>query len=59
MAQMVNNLPTMREAQGWGRSPGEGREWLPPPVSLPGEFHEQKPLSMGMLTNTKLLKTAT
>ena len=23
---------------GWGRSPG-GREWLPNPVFLPGEFH--------------------
>ena len=23
------------------------REWLPPPVSLPGEFHGQTPQSMG------------
>ena len=58
MAQMVNNLPAMWETQGWGRSPGEGWEWLPTPVSLLGEFHEQKPLSTGMLNNTKLLKTA-
>ena len=24
---------------GLGRSPGEGREWLPTPVFWPGEFH--------------------
>ena len=30
-----------------GRSPREGREWLPIPVSLPGEFHGRRLLSMG------------
>ena len=28
---------------GWGRPPGEGNDWLPTPVFLPGESHGQKP----------------
>ena len=44
MVQMVKNLPAMQETQGV--TPGSGkvpwrREWLPTPVSLPGEFHGQ------------------
>ena len=39
---MVKNPPAMQEtwvrSLGEGRSPG-GREWLPTPVFLPGEFH--------------------
>ena len=44
VVQMVKNLPAMQKTQGV--IPGSGkvpwrREWLPPPVSLPGEFHGQ------------------
>ena len=47
MAQLVNNLPAMRDTQvrslGWedpwvGKIPWR-REWLPTPVFWPGEFH--------------------
>ena len=47
VAQMVKNPSAMQEDPVWipglGRSPGEGK-WLPTPVFLPGEFHEQKSL---------------
>ena len=33
---------------GSGRSSGEGNEWLPTPVLLPGEFHGQRLQSMGL-----------
>ena len=33
---------------GSGRSPKKGREWLPTPVPLPGAFHGQRLLSMGL-----------
>ena len=43
---MVKNLPAMQET--WVRSLGWEdpwrREWLPTPVFLPGEFHEQRSL---------------
>ena len=44
---MVKNLPIMQETQvqslGW-EDPWR-REWLPAPVFLPGEFHEQRSLA--------------
>ena len=44
---MVKNPPAMQETrvQSLGRSPGEGREWLPILVSLPGEYHRQRSLA--------------
>ena len=48
VAQLVKNLPAMRETWVWipglGRSPGEDPwvrkiPWLPTPVFWPGEFH--------------------
>ena len=30
---------------GLERSPGEGNGWLPTPIFLPGEFHEQRSLA--------------
>ena len=30
---------------GLGRSPGEGNDWPPTPVFLPGEFHGQRSLA--------------
>ena len=47
VAQSVKNLPVMQEITpglipGSERSPG--REWLPTPVFLPGEFYGQKSL---------------
>ena len=29
---------------GWGRPPGEGNDWLPTPLFLPGKFHGQRSL---------------
>ena len=29
---------------GMGRPPGEGNEWQPTPIFLPGEFHRQRSL---------------
>ena len=49
MAQTVNNLPAMQEAQvqalgTWvGKIPWR-KEWLSTPVFLPGEFHRQRSL---------------
>ena len=46
VAQMVKNLPAVQETwvDPWiGKIPWS-REWLPTPVSLPGEFHRQKSL---------------
>ena len=43
VAQMVENLPAMQETQLWSlvwEDPLE-REWQPPPIFLPGEFHGQ------------------
>ena len=41
MAQLVKNLPAVRETWGWslGWEDFLGREWLPTPVFWPGEFH--------------------
>ena len=40
VAQMVKNLPAMREA----RVQFPGRGWIPTPVFLPGESHGQRSL---------------
>ena len=47
MAQMVKNLPAMRET--WAQSLGQEdsldpwrKEWLPTPAFLPGESHGQR-----------------
>ena len=49
MAQMVKNLPTIREVPGSiprsGRYPGGGIGWLPTPVFLHGEVHGQRSLA--------------
>ena len=45
VAQMVKNLPATQE--NWVRYMGRfpwGREWLPTPVFLPGQFHGQRSL---------------
>ena len=46
--RMVKNLPAMQEtwvrSLTWGKIPCR-REWLPSPVFLPGEFHEQRSLA--------------
>ena len=41
MAQTVKNLPAMQETrfQSLGQKDPWRREWLPTPISLPGEFH--------------------
>ena len=46
VTQMVKNLPVMQETWVWflGREDLWRREWLPTPVFLPGEFHEQRSL---------------
>ena len=47
VAQTVNNLPAAQETQVRSRGqedPWRG-EWLPIPVFLPGEFHEQRRLA--------------
>ena len=47
MAQRVKNLPAMWRPgfNPWvGKIPWR-REWLPTPVSLPGEFHGQRSLA--------------
>ena len=46
VAQMVQNLPTMRETwfDPWVKKIPWGREWLPTPEFLPGEFHGQRKL---------------
>ena len=41
VAQMVKNLPAVQEIQ----VPSLGREWLPTPIFLPGEFHRQRSLA--------------
>ena len=46
MAQMVKNLPAMRETQVRSLDQEESwrREWLPTLVFLPEEFHGQRSL---------------
>ena len=48
MAQMVKTPSAMQEtwvqSLGW-EDPLEQREWVPTPVFLPGEFHEQRSLA--------------
>ena len=48
MAQMVKNLPAMKEIQfdPWiGKIPWRRKwQWQPTPVFLPGEFHGQRSL---------------
>ena len=39
VAQMLKNLPGMQETIPWSR------EWIPPPVFLPGELHGQRSLA--------------
>ena len=45
VAQIVKNLPARQETRVWslGREDLWKREWLSPPVFLPGEFHGQEP----------------
>ena len=38
------NAGDLGSIPGWRRSPGE-RKWLPTPVFLPGESHEQRSLA--------------
>ena len=47
MAQMVKNLPAMREIgfDPWVRKIPWGRKWLPTPVFLPGESHGPRSLA--------------
>ena len=50
MAQTVNNLPAMQEAQVQALGTWVGKipwrmEWQPTPVFLPGEFHRQRSLA--------------
>ena len=51
MVHMIKNLPAIKGMwvliPGSGRSP-EWREWQPVPVFLPGVFHGQRLLSMGL-----------
>ena len=44
IAQMVKNVPAMRETRVWslGREDPWRREWQPTPAFLPGEFYGQK-----------------
>ena len=45
VAQMVKNPPAMQETWVWSQEKIPWRkEWLPTPVFLPGEFHEQMSL---------------
>jgi len=46
VAQMVKNLPVMYETwfDSWIGKMLWRRKWLPTPVFLPGEFHEQRSL---------------
>ena len=47
LAQIVKNLPTMQETRfdPWVSQIFWGREWLPTPVFLPGQFHGQRSLA--------------
>ena len=47
VAQMVKNPPAMQETQSgpWVGMIPPRRHWLPTPVFLPGEFHEQRSLA--------------
>ena len=45
MAQTVKNLPAMRETQVWALGWEDPLEWLPTPLFLPGEFHDQRSLA--------------
>ena len=48
LCSVTKNLPAKQETwyiPGLGRSPGEGREWLPTPVFLPGTSHGQRSLA--------------
>ena len=51
MAQMVEesacDVGDPDSIPGWGRSPGEGNEWQPTPLLLPGEYHGQGLQSWG------------
>ena len=44
MAQKVKSLSAMQETQAWVEMIPWGRECLPTPVFLPGEFHGQTSL---------------
>ena len=60
VAQTVKNLPAMKGNPGLipesGRFP-QRREWLPTPVFLPGEFHEQRSLVAYTVCGCKNLNT--
>ena len=40
----VGDIRDSSSIPGSGRAPGEGNEWQPPPVFLPGESHGQRRL---------------
>ena len=46
MTQLVKNLPAVQETHvAWIKKTPWRREWPPPPVFLPGEFHGQRSLA--------------
>ena len=47
MAQTVKNPPAMQKTEfdHWIRKDPQRKEWLPTPVFLPGEVHEQRILA--------------
>ena len=42
VSQMVKNLPVMQETRIQFLESPSRREWLPPPVFLPREFHDRE-----------------
>jgi len=45
VAQMVKNVPAIRNSDPWIGKILLRREWLPTPVFLPGEFHAHRSLT--------------
>ena len=60
VAQTVKHLPAMQEKgiQSLGQEDPWRREWLPTPVFLPGEFHEQRSLTGTVLEKVPHTPTA-
>ena len=56
MAQIVKNLPIMKENWAWSLGQ-EHLEWQPTPAFLPGEFYGQKSLAGYSLWGQKELDT--
>ena len=57
MAQTVKNLPGMCKTwvQSLGQEDPREREWLCTPVFLPGKFHGQRNLVLGIAKSQTLL----